>query len=623
MKSYWQQMTLNRRRALRLVTGAGGTVVALSLVGCGSDDSKGGSAGAGGSSSAVTAPKDTTAQAKQGGTLSGWAANESPNFDVIAGGGTGTTLNQVSPFAYQRLIQFSLAKYPNAPAGEVTGDFAESWELSPDKLTLTMKLRQNNKWDSRAPTSGRVADSSDVMYTWNKLKAIGNYKNDIYYDAKVAPDAPVESITAPDASTIVIKLKKPNTALLPTLAGWRNSFFIMPKEAEGGFDPRGEIRGTGPWRLGENKPSVGVTWVRNPDYFLKGLPYFDKYEVHTIPEHASQLAQFRAGNIWTSTALSSEIVQTMKDVPETKLYQSSSYSGLTAINFGYSGDSPGKDKRFRQAVSMTIDREAVLQALEDVKKFRDAGIDVSSRYHTTIAGCYDIGWLDPTDAKKFGPNSKYYTFDVAEAKKLLAASGFANGVSTPLLISDIQTGAYVQWAQMLPGILNEAGIKVQTSPKSDTTDYIPNYHYAYTGNFWGEKTPPGMNGILLRKGPDVLYSAAELAAYVFYHKNGSSFTGATPDGNNPHLGDPKFNSMVEAIGAEFDKKRQTELIYEFQKAQAIEAYRVPFPGYATKPLSLVWPAIGNYGVHVPVPGVPVPGDMYWWQDSSKPPLGKS
>ena len=76
-----------------------------------------------------------------------------------------------------------------------------------------MKLRQNNKWDSRAPTSGRVADSSDVMYTWNKLKALGNYKNDIYYDAKVAPDAPVESINAPDAGTIVIKLKKPSTVV--------------------------------------------------------------------------------------------------------------------------------------------------------------------------------------------------------------------------------------------------------------------------------------------------------------------------------------------------------------------------------------------------------------------------
>jgi ABC-type transport system substrate-binding protein len=230
MKSYWQQMTLSRRRALRFAAGAGGTAVALSLVGCGSDASKGDSSGGTNGTSAVTTPKDTTSQAKQGGTLSGWAANESPNFDVIAGGGTGTTLNQVSPFAYQRLIQFSLAKYPNAPTGEVTGDFAESWELSPDKLTLTMKLRQNNKWDSRAPTSGRVADSSDVMYTWNKLKAIGNYKNDIYYDAKVAPDAPVESINAPDAGTIVIKLKKPSTSLLPTLAGWRNSFFISRKK---------------------------------------------------------------------------------------------------------------------------------------------------------------------------------------------------------------------------------------------------------------------------------------------------------------------------------------------------------------------------------------------------------
>ena len=48
-------------------------------------------------------------------------------------------MNQVSPFAYQRLIQFTPAKYPNAPKGDVTGDFAESWELSPDKLTMTMK----------------------------------------------------------------------------------------------------------------------------------------------------------------------------------------------------------------------------------------------------------------------------------------------------------------------------------------------------------------------------------------------------------------------------------------------------------------------------------------------------
>src|SRR5438105_461793 len=127
--SYWYQKTLRRRRALKAVAGASGALAALSFVGCGGDDSKASSPGGGESKSAVTTPKDTTSQAKQGGTLSGWAANESPNFDVIAGGGTGTSLNQVSPFAYQRLIQFSLAKYPNAPTGDVTGDYAESWEL--------------------------------------------------------------------------------------------------------------------------------------------------------------------------------------------------------------------------------------------------------------------------------------------------------------------------------------------------------------------------------------------------------------------------------------------------------------------------------------------------------------
>jgi ABC-type transport system substrate-binding protein len=617
-KSLWAR-PLARRRVIQGGSGLllGGT--ALGLLGCGSDEHSSSSTRSG-IKSTVSMPQDTTAQAKAGGTFQTFVASESNTFDVIAGGGAGATLSQVSPFAYQRLVQFALAKFPQTPTGDVVGDFAESWELSPDRLQLTMKLRRGNKWDRNAPTSGRDTDAQDVLWTYNKLRASGNYKNDVVYDAKLAPDAPVETMTAPDANTITFKLRKPSSSLLSILAGYRNSFFIMPRETEGGFNPKFEIRGSGPWRLEKYLPSVGVTWTKNPDYYQKGLPYFDKYEQHTIPEHITQLAQFKAGNIWTNAASSSEIIQTRKDAPATLLFQASSFSTLTGINFGYSGDSPFKDRRVRQAANMALDRETVLNSLEDIQKFKSEGIDVSTRYHTSIAAAYENGWLDPADAKKFGPSAKYYSFNLTEAKKLLAAAGLASGFNTTLFTSDIQTPTYVQWAQIIPGMLADVGIKAALNPRADVADYIPNYHYAYTGNYWGETTP-GFNGMLLRKS-DVLYPSADQAAYVFYHKNGASFIGMSPDGDRPDRGDPKINSMIETIAGEFDKKKQTEMVYELQRVQAEESYRAPFPGYSTKALAVVWPVIGNYGVHVPPAGVNVPGDIHLWMDSSKPPLAK-
>ena len=85
---------------------------------------------------------------------------------------------------------------------------AESYEVSPDKLTVTMKLRQGQKWDARAPTNGRVMDMEDVMFSWNKFAkvnpAAANFLN------SRNPSAPVESISAPDARTLVVKLKRPD-----------------------------------------------------------------------------------------------------------------------------------------------------------------------------------------------------------------------------------------------------------------------------------------------------------------------------------------------------------------------------------------------------------------------------
>ena len=55
------------------------------------------------------------------------------------------------------------------------------------------------------------------------------------------------------------------------------------------------VIGTGPWMLDSYRPNVGLTFVKNPNYFLPGLPYIDKVEVTVDEDNASRMAAFLAG----------------------------------------------------------------------------------------------------------------------------------------------------------------------------------------------------------------------------------------------------------------------------------------------------------------------------------------
>jgi ABC-type transport system substrate-binding protein len=77
--------------------------------------------------------------------------------------------NSQSPAAqYYSLVYSNLLKFGKTtdgtrpPVSAITGDAAESFETSPDGLTLTLKLRQNHKFDPRPPTNGRAMDTTDV-----------------------------------------------------------------------------------------------------------------------------------------------------------------------------------------------------------------------------------------------------------------------------------------------------------------------------------------------------------------------------------------------------------------------------------------------------------------------------
>src|SRR5688500_14914861 len=156
------------------VTGSAAAGAAfLAACGGGDDDgdSTGGTGGAKGSG-LIYEPVDSTSQAKAGGTIKHYANADITHFDALASN-SASTVNFGSVFAYNRLLKFKPGTYPNGADGSVEGEMAESYEVSPDKLTVTFKLRQGNgtKWDDRAPTNGRLMDMDDVLYSYKKFAA--------------------------------------------------------------------------------------------------------------------------------------------------------------------------------------------------------------------------------------------------------------------------------------------------------------------------------------------------------------------------------------------------------------------------------------------------------------------
>jgi peptide/nickel transport system substrate-binding protein len=382
--------------------------------------------------------------------------------------------------------------------------------------------------------------------------------------------------------------------------------------------------GTGPFMLDKYTPTVGFTYKRNPDYWDKEFPLVDTIELPIVREYAQAIAQFKAGNMHAyaydtnNRVRNEDILPMKKEVPELKLYSAEpTATTVRSVVFGWpptEANKPFKDERFRQAVSMTWDRDAYVSAFKNVDKFRADGLPVNAYWNTALPPAYGRWWLDPK-GKDFGPNAKYFQRDVAEAKKLLAAAGYPNGVEvTSSYIGGPQLGAdFQRQCQVTDEFAKEAGFKVKTNIIDYTSQYLTQYRDA-NGKY---------DGWLYRAGGSSATDATAYFSVLFHSKyGGPGFLGFDAAGKGDFSGDPVLEGILNKARIEMDAEKRRTMVHDMQRHLAKAMYAIPHePGDATI-FYLTWPALQNFQVFQGDRRGATAAVHSWWIDDTKAPNKK-
>ena len=140
----------------------------------------------------------------------------------------------------------------------------DSWEVSDDKLTWTFKLRDGLKWHDGADVT--AADCIASLERWGKRDGMGQQLFGV-----------VESLTAGDSKTIVMKLTEPYGLVLESIGKISSNVPFMMPERIAKTDPFKQIEeyvGSGPFMFSKDEwvPGSKVVYLKNPDYVPRSEP---------------------------------------------------------------------------------------------------------------------------------------------------------------------------------------------------------------------------------------------------------------------------------------------------------------------------------------------------------------
>ena len=356
------------------------------------------------------APASAQEKPRYGGELIFVVPAEPPSYDGHREG-TFAMVHPVAPH-YNTLLRVD----PTDRTGtKVIGDLAESWTVSPDGRTYTLKLRRGVKFHDGSEMTSRDVKASYDRIVWPPA-GIQSFRKAQYSD--------VEAVETPDLTTVVFRLKWPSASFLNLLASPFGFIYKADILAKDQHWYEKNIMGTGPFTFVEYVK--GSHWVgkKNPNYWDKGKPYLDGYRAIFIKDNPAQVAAVRAERAHVqfrgfTPGDRDAIVSALG--PRVTVQESAwDCRALVAPNHE---KKPWDDKRVRRALSLALDRYQGAQALSKIAVVKYvAGVMVPETPFAT----------PPAELEKLAGYSHDIAKSRAEAKRLLREAGVPDGFSFTL-----------------------------------------------------------------------------------------------------------------------------------------------------------------------------------------------
>jgi peptide/nickel transport system substrate-binding protein len=253
--------------------------------------------------------------------------------------------------------------YANYAAGKIEPWLGTAWKYNAQFTELTLTLNPKAKWNDGQPYT-----SKDVKFTLEMIQ-----KNPaLLFGADIRRY--MDTVAAPDAQTVVIKLKSPNPRFhYVFICGIVRGFETVPEHVWGKVDPltfrdNPPVR-TGPYKLDRVIPEQFMfIWKKNPDYWAKDVmnPAPEYFVVRSGPVVDSQVEEFKRAQTDVATQPTFAHMKAIKDGGYQNMVIETAFRDPCPRAIWFNADpskGPLADPRVHWAASYLLDRDKIGKTL--------------------------------------------------------------------------------------------------------------------------------------------------------------------------------------------------------------------------------------------------------------------
>jgi peptide/nickel transport system substrate-binding protein len=468
-----------------------------------------------------------------------------------------TTMVPLS-FTHSRLVRVKAGPSVKPGTQPIEPDLAESW-TQPNDTTYVFKLRRGVRWHPKPPANGREMTAEDVKYTYERFMGPTNPNRGMLEQ--------VDKIEVVDKYTVRFTLKEPFAWLLEALAS--TSTWIIAKEV---VEQYGDLKkpdsciGTGPWMLERYEPNLRLTYVRNPNYFIPGLPYADGVDMSIETDPASAFAAWLSGRYdfapeYGMVVRRSDLEAAKQRKPGLQMQDYIVVFG--GITWAHLDQEPFKDLRVRRALAMATNWREVLET--------NAWSQGRGAPNPAIPAAFR-DWSIPIDQLP-AEGRKLYEFDPAAAKRLLAEAGHSSVFKTTLETTAGYGPDYMDAVEVTVAGWKKAGIEAEIKLK----EYGAFISSTIFGKF--DKMGAGLFGAWTD--PD---------SYLYRY-----FIPGQPL-NASGVNDPRLTEMIRLQRRTFNVAKRREIIHDIQRYISTQVYALYGPSVSA--VSAWEPYVKNFAPNI-------------------------